>query len=55
VREIKELLDACNIDYRDCLEKRELVKRLEEHRSVLPLHIKVPCRSDCHKAERQLT
>lgn len=40
VREIKELLDACNIDYRDCLEKRELVKRLEEHRSVLPLHIK---------------
>mmetsp|Transcript_38885 Transcript_38885/g.98448 ORF Transcript_38885/g.98448 Transcript_38885/m.98448 type:complete len:554 (-) Transcript_38885:368-2029(-) len=40
VREIKELLDACNIDYRDCLEKRELVKRLEEHRKILPLHIK---------------
>jgi len=40
VREIQELLDAASIDYRDCIEKKELVQRLESHKDNLPRHLK---------------
>lgn len=39
--QLKDFMDSASIDYRDCLEKRELVKRLEDHLNYLPLHLKV--------------
>jgi len=54
VREIKEILDAAAIDYRDCLEKRELANRLESHRQYLPLHLKnhLADAVRCHEAKQ---
>ena len=33
-REIKELLTAARVDFTDCFEKSELVKRLRQHRQA---------------------
>jgi hypothetical protein len=33
-REIKELLTAARVDFADCFEKSELVKRLRQHRQA---------------------
>ncbi|GAB5358734.1 hypothetical protein AAMO2058_000484000 [Amorphochlora amoebiformis] len=33
VRQIKEILDAAGVDYSDCTEKKDLIKRLEKTRS----------------------
>jgi S1-C subfamily serine protease len=37
VSQIKKVLDAGNVDYRDCLERRELVDRLKETQDFIPL------------------
>merc|ERR1712232_1302312 len=36
VSELKRLLDARGVDFRDCLEKRDLVERLENTKSLAP-------------------
>jgi len=40
VSEIKQLLEAGGVDYRDCFEKRELVDRLVSARDKLPQNVK---------------
>ena len=41
VAEIHSILDAANVDYRDCLEKAELLQRLQAAERVLPSQAKV--------------
>lgn len=40
IGEIHNLLDAANIDYRDCFERQELVARLQSAEGTLPPHVK---------------
>ena len=40
IGEIHSLLDSASIDYRDCFEKAELLRRLEDAQKVLPSHVK---------------
>ena len=35
------MLDSASVDYRDCFEKSELLRRLEDAQKVLPSHVKV--------------
>lgn len=39
-RELQRLLDAAGVDFRDCLEKKELATRLAEREGGLPLPVK---------------
>ena len=40
IGELHSLLDSASIDYRDCFEKAELLRRLEDAHKVLPSHVK---------------
>jgi len=40
VSQLQQLLDRAGVDYRDCLEKKELVQRIQAARHVLPTEAK---------------